>query len=401
MADKRKGRKKVGDSNLPKGTILTDISKARWELLETIGVGGFGTIYSAKKLDSKANNIAYAAKVEPHGNGPLFVERNFFLRNLKPEMVEQWKKQKKLSFLGIPQYIGSGTYKHNNTDHRFLIMERFGENVNIRLNNSAATAKFPLLVVFCKQIIDSLMYIHDKGYAHMDIKPENLLLKYNSKMDQVYLIDFGIIDKYTTDKELKPDKKKQHNGTLLYCSRDSHLGVGTMRGDLEILGYNILEWCGFQLPWAKELRSPAGVQEKKNSFMSNLHSQLDNKVPKAVIEYFNYVNTLKHDQAPDYELAKSILSNLGKNEQVNGKSAQKRKSKVIDESPSPKKSTRKSNVTEDSPSPKKSPARAKETKKPVKSSTNKSKKENSIKENSVSTKRAAERKVRSTSSRSK
>lgn len=329
MADKRRGRKKAADQ-LPKGTILTDMSKETWTIVEPIGAGGFGVIYSVKKTGSTGSS-AYAAKVEPHGNGPLFVERNFFLRNLKPEMIDEWKKKIKLSFLGLPKYIGSGTYVANGTDHRFLIMERFGDNINSRLKSAGGSSNLALLSTFCSQIIDSLMYIHEKGYAHMDVKPENLLLKYNSKNDQVYLIDFGIIDKYTTDAVFKPDKKKQHNGTLIYCSRDSHSGVGTMRGDLEILGYNILAWCGYELPWSKDQKTPATVQQKKIDLMSNLDT-LKNQVPASVIKYLQYVNELKHNQKPDYEHAKSILSSLQNNSQSTQSTPRKRKSNVIDDS---------------------------------------------------------------------
>ncbi len=43
--------------------------------------------------------------------------------------------------------------------------------------------------------------------------------------------------------------KKAHNGTLKYTSRDNHKGVESRRGDLEILGYNMIEWSGGILPW--------------------------------------------------------------------------------------------------------------------------------------------------------
>lgn len=326
MADKRKGRKKAAE-HLPRGTTLTDMSKENWVLVEPIGAGGFGVIYSAKK--SQSSSATYAAKVEPHGNGPLFVERNFFLRNLKPEMIDEWKKKMKLSFLGLPKYIGSGTHDYNKTQYRFLIMERFGDNINSRLKSAGETVNFTLLATFCSQIIDSLMYIHEKGYAHMDIKPENLLLKYNSKNDQVYLIDFGIIDKYTVDPVFKPDKKKQHNGTLLYCSRDSHLGVGTMRGDLEILGYNILVWCGYELPWSNSLKTPQIVQQKKIDLMSNLDT-LKNKVPSNVIKFLQYVNELKHNEKPNYQRAKLILSNIKNDVNTPSSTPRKRKSATLD-----------------------------------------------------------------------
>lgn len=305
MADKRRGRKKVL-VKLPKGTILTDIAKTQWEILDPIGEGGFGVIYGTKKVIDSARN-EYAMKVEPYDNGPMFVERNYFIRCLKPEMLDKYKREHKLSFLGLPKYISGGTHNTNNVSTRFLVMERFGDNINSRLKASTKI-NLDLLATFCSQIVDSLMYIHDTGYVHMDIKPENLLLKYNSKNDQVYLIDFGVIEKCTTDSELKPDKKKQHNGTLLYSSRDSHLGVGTKRGDLEVLGYNILRWLDVELPWTADIKTPTVVQAKKIAFMQKLPAQILDKVPGHIVEFLKYVNKLGHDEIPDYALVKSLLN---------------------------------------------------------------------------------------------
>lgn len=337
MADKRRGRKKVLEK-LPKGTVLTDMAKLQWEIVEPIGEGGFGVIYSVKKVGSTVKkDIAYAAKVEPHSNGPLFVERNFFLRNLKPEMLAEYKRKMKLSFLGLPEYLGGGSYTVNNVSHRFLIMERYGDGIDKKLK-TASDVNFKLLGTYCSQIIDSLMYIHDKGYAHMDLKPENLLLKFNGKDDHVYLIDFGIIDTCTTNPDFKPDKKKQHNGTMLYTSRDSHSGVVTKRGDLEILGYNILQWCGVMLPWAKDLKTPSVVHKKKNELVTNIRKELTGQVPENVIKYFEYVENLKHNQTPDYGYAKSLLQNLV-NKAVGKPTPTKRKlNNAVSPSP-PKRST--------------------------------------------------------------
>lgn len=45
-----------------------------------------------------------------------------------------------------------------------------------------------------------------------------------TKNKQVYLVDFGLATKYSTEKEFKPDPKKAHDGTIEYLSRDAHKG---------------------------------------------------------------------------------------------------------------------------------------------------------------------------------
>lgn len=59
---KRKNAYKMPDP-LPAGEVLTDTVKEQWKLGPSIGKGGFGEIYSAKKLKSDSSNITYVIKI--------------------------------------------------------------------------------------------------------------------------------------------------------------------------------------------------------------------------------------------------------------------------------------------------------------------------------------------------
>lgn len=41
------------------------------------------------------------------------------------------------------------------------------------------------------------------------------------------------------------------------------------RGDLEILGYNLLHWLNGSLPWEKDISNAAVVEKKKDELMKN------------------------------------------------------------------------------------------------------------------------------------
>ncbi len=57
------------------------------------------------------------------------MEQAFYQRAAKPDLVDEWKKQHKLSHLGVPKFIGSGMHTRGKKDFRFLVMERFGEDI--------------------------------------------------------------------------------------------------------------------------------------------------------------------------------------------------------------------------------------------------------------------------------
>ena len=83
--------------------------------------------------------------------------------------------------------------------------------------------------------------------------------------------------------EYKPNPKKSHDGTIEFTSIDAHDGASmcglykyvslcdsqfstldpTRRGDMEILGYCLLQWAGGTLPWMGDLNNKPKVAAGK------------------------------------------------------------------------------------------------------------------------------------------
>uniref|UniRef100_T1HD38 non-specific serine/threonine protein kinase n=1 Tax=Rhodnius prolixus TaxID=13249 RepID=T1HD38_RHOPR len=288
---------------LPEGEVLRDSAKKEWVLGPPIGKAS-----ENKQIDP---TFPYAVKIEPHENGPLFMEKNFYIKIANRIDVESWKQSKKTKVLGIPTYYGSGTHNYNNQKYRFMVIERYGKDLwSMFLNNQR---KFPPATVYkcALQIIDALNYIHDKDYIHGDIKGANLLLGIKSGTENnVFLVDFGLACKYTT-KEFKRDPKQAHNGTIEYTSCDWHQGVPTRRGDFEILGYNLLQWLCSTLPWEKDIKNKEKVYDKKKEFMANPKDYMDKhfpNAPKVMYEFFDYISKVKYNDCPNYKYCKDLFT---------------------------------------------------------------------------------------------
>lgn len=313
-------RKKNGyvmPKKLPVGSILQDSSKIQWKSGPSIGIGGFGEIYCACRADSKVKNAKdypYVIKIEPHGNGPLFVEMHFYMRNAKNEDIEEFKQTHKLKHLGMPNFIGSGSHDLEGLKHRFIVMPRYGSDIwSYYLSHNK---KFPLATVYrlALQMIDVLEYIHSRSYVHGDIKGANILLGFGKNGDaQAFLVDFGLASHYTMSPEYKPDPKKMHNGTIEYTSRDAHNGVPTMRGDFEILGYNLIHWAGAQLPWEHIENDPTKVQAQKNKAMSDVKGFMktcfkNDDVPQPLLSFLKHVANLNFNSKPDYDKCRKLFA---------------------------------------------------------------------------------------------
>ncbi|XP_031758014.1 serine/threonine-protein kinase VRK2 isoform X4 [Xenopus tropicalis] len=303
---------------LPEGWKVTDTSKKTWRMGKMIGKGGFGLIYLASpECDVPVRDDAvHVIKVEYHQNGPLFCELKFYQRAAKPEDIRKWTANKKLDYLGIPKYWGSGETTFNSQSYRFMVMDRLGVDLQTLLNknNGKLSAQRVMQLGIC--MLDILEFIHGNEYVHCDIKAANILFSYTDQTE-VYLADYGLSYRYCPNgnhKEYKENPKKGHNGTIEFTSLDAHKGVApSRRGDLEILAYCMLSWLCGSLPWDHALRNPTAVQDLKAKLLSHLPDSVaewtdGDDGSYEIAMFMEEIRHLEYEEQPDYGALKRILA---------------------------------------------------------------------------------------------
>jgi len=300
---------------LPEGLVLKDLHKKTWKIGKSIGLGGFGEIYSAALLDGKTlSEEDYVVKVEPHSNGPLFVELHFYCRATKREDLDNFAAKKNMKHLGVPDLKGHGSFMHRKKKLRFIVMPRYGKDLQTRIDESKSSLSLESTSHLATQIIDSLEYLHSQGYVHKDLKANNMIFKRDQKgmNDKLFLVDFGLASRYLhlgIHRPFEPDQRSAHEGTLEYVSRDGHLGCVSRRGDMECLLYVIIEWLGGHLPWdtdEEERLKPTVIQQMKINAFHDIKDFLKNKAfkdktyPKVMEEMMTYVSNMEFEEEPNY-----------------------------------------------------------------------------------------------------
>lgn len=141
-------------------------------------------------------------------------------------LVKNYVKTTSLKHLAIPRYVSSGQCTYNGKEYRFLVMDRYQADVQSIIDKSPDKRHDEIGVIcLMRQVIQSLEYIHQRGYVHGDIKGANLMLNNDHES---YLVDYGLAVRFMRDKihnkyEIKPERR--HNGTIEYTSRDAHEGA--------------------------------------------------------------------------------------------------------------------------------------------------------------------------------
>lgn len=153
----------------------------RFELLETAGSGGMGTVYRA--IDHATGNVV-AVKV---------------LRDAGPESISRFAQEARvLGEVEHPHVVRYVMHGISNAGEPFLVMEWLeGQSLAERLKQKPLSIEET--VDLGRRVASALGAAHGRGYVHRDIKPTNLFLA-NGEVARVKLLDFGIarLDRVTT-----------------------------------------------------------------------------------------------------------------------------------------------------------------------------------------------------------
>ena len=191
----------LDESNqLPVGTLLS----GRYEILKTLGLGGFSIVYSAfdKKLETEVAvkelfppSLAFR---KPGEERVIINGRKSDFDYLLDRFVLEARTMAKYN--SDPNIVNIfDCVLENNT--AYIIMEYLdGQNLE-EYTQSQPEGKLGLeeaiSIIGC--VLDGLDRVHKKGIVHRDIKPKNIVL---TKNGEVKIIDFGAARFYATEEEV-------------------------------------------------------------------------------------------------------------------------------------------------------------------------------------------------------
>lgn len=196
----------------PSRLLKDNVTIGNWQILALVGKGGNGEVYRVRHIKSGAIGALKA-----------FLDLNQIRRfELEVEILRKMTCSSPKMSRRFPRLLDSGTIPEANVP--YVVMEFLHE-----LTLPTQDADVAKLIFMVGEAIREL---HNDGYLHRDVKPENLMMRENG---EVVLIDFGLA-KRIKDIENPLTERVSRVGTDGSTAPEQMHGHASVKSDVYALG---------------------------------------------------------------------------------------------------------------------------------------------------------------------
>lgn len=257
----------------------------RFSIGSLIGGGGYGDVYNGR--DSTTGE-SVAIKMEKAG-----------VRSINTFELEETIYKMLNGVVGIPNIRWKG--KTTVLGTRVLVFDLLGENLHC-LSRYRCNGIFTLktVAIIADQLLQRLQALHECGYIHRDLKPDNFVMGRGDAAHIVHLIDFGVAAKFPC--------AGGFSGYVPFASARMHQNEPlSVRDDLESLGYILVFLLTGSLPWLRfksKAHLPAVLKSKltaMDTVLAHIHSSF------AI--YMKYVRS-SNNEPVNYAYLRSLFTQI-------------------------------------------------------------------------------------------
>lgn len=268
-----------------------------YKVIKKLGTGAFGVVYKARH---RTTGNLVAIKIEDAKKHSRLEHECDIYNQLGgkigfPEIIE---------FKKIPNY-------------NICVMDYLGPSLEDLFEFSDKNFSVKTVLMIAIQLLNRIEELHNAGFIHRDIKPDNFLIGVGKRKSRIFMIDFGLSKKIRNkDQHIEYRTDRHFTGSFRYSSIRNHKGIEqSRRDDLESIGYMLIFLLKGKLPW-QGLKGSTKSKRSENIFTvknATSLSDLCKDIPKEFLLYMKYCRILRFYQKPDYDLLRNLFIVLFKN----------------------------------------------------------------------------------------
>jgi serine/threonine protein kinase len=259
----------------------------KYEILEKLGNGGFGTVFKAR--DTVLDRPVAVKILHPYLVGQTGFIKRFY------------REARSAAKLEHPHIVP--IYEVGEAEGRHFIVMRYleGEPLNSLLAEAGDPLSIRESLGILEDVASALDYAHSKGIVHRDVKPSNIFVTSNGAV----LGDFGIVR--VLDDASRVTATGQALGTPEYMAPEQIKGEDVdARTDIYALGVVAYEMLTGQVPFTGT--TPFAIQEGHVHRAFTPPQTLNPQLPAAVNSVFEQVlaKSQEHRYAQTWDFVQSL-----------------------------------------------------------------------------------------------
>ncbi|GJP76036.1 hypothetical protein CLOP_g16228 [Closterium sp. NIES-67] len=278
-----------------------------YKMERKLGKGGFGQVYVGRRVNGGNERV-----------GPNAVEVALKLEHRSSKGCNygppyEWQVY---TTLGGSHGVPRVHFKGRQGDYYIMVMDLLGPSLWDVWNNHNQAMSTEMVACIAAEALSILEKVHERGYVHGDVKPENFLLGQPGTTEEkkLYLVDLGLATRWrdtNTGQHVEYDQRPDiFRGTVRYAGVHAHLGrTGSRRDDLESLAYTLVFLLRGRLPWQGYQGDNKGFLVCKKK-MSTSPEMLCCFCPPPFKLFLEYVVSLKFDERPDYAKCAAMFDSI-------------------------------------------------------------------------------------------
>lgn len=271
--------------------MLNILLEDRYKIIKLVHQGQDSQVYKA--LDTSTSGKV-AIKIELSDDHTLILHEIQVLTDL-------------YNMVGFPRILSRGSYKGKH----YIILNYLGKSLHLKF--SQLKSKFSLGCVL--RIAEELLYriesLHNAGYLHQDLNPENIATGYGLNWQSLFLIGYGLATKYldSNNSHVQCDRGTSSMKNIIFSSVNTMNRTSySRRDDIESIGYLLIYFNTGTLPWLSSKR--IGEPQIKNLKELMINESNIKNCPVEFLNVIKYARCLEYEQTPDYGMLRAKFKDL-------------------------------------------------------------------------------------------
>lgn len=198
----------------------------RFKISKSLAAGGFGCTYLAEDTQREGNPICVVKQLMPARRDPKFLQVARRLFNTEAEILAVLGKHPQ-----IPEL-----FDYFEENHEFYLVQEYilGHTLSEELTPEKGAKTEAYVVNLLKEILEILVFIHQRRVIHRDIKPSNVIRR--KEDNHLVLIDFGAVKLIQPRIDEETELATVAIGTRGYSPPEQFAGHPRLSSDIYALG---------------------------------------------------------------------------------------------------------------------------------------------------------------------